>query len=74
MTDVHIAASDKTFDFVSFRGQDIKDLHVHDVETEVRIWQICMNGERKAAVAAGMLCLMKLLCHFCGYGRIVPGR
>ena len=25
-----IPPSDETFDFVCFRGQDIKDLHVHD--------------------------------------------
>lgn len=31
----HIPPSEKTFDFVCFRGQDIKDLHVHDAETEV---------------------------------------
>lgn len=38
VVDNPIAASDKIHDFVCFRGQDIKDLHVHEVDTEVIVY------------------------------------
>lgn len=56
VTEGHIPGSDKIFDFVCFRGQDIKDLHVHDVETEVRNGRYEHKGQRNKCNTAFVAC------------------
>ncbi|CAM9367696.1 unnamed protein product, partial [Choristocarpus tenellus] len=37
VTEAPVAPTDRIFEYVTFRGEDIKDLHVHDAQQEEEV-------------------------------------